>query len=780
MAKVLITNSYDKNNLIKKIRQEKPFAEVKFYSLNELEKIYPYIYTPETLEYICQKENVILDVAKIYLSTICSAPIENLSNEKGIFLTNLKQDLLTKKLLIFNNGLKKYLSNNEIVLENIYPSKKLQKIFANLPNVTYLFAQNQEKTIPKVFVCNNIEEEITFVGEQIIELIHNNININHIYLKNVTDEYIYPLKRIFKLLNIPLLLNQRTTLIELPLVATFLKLYQENEQTAYDYLEEKQKEAKNSEIITIIINLLNKYANLKNKILFITNDLKTLKKPLENKQNCIRELDLKQQTTKDDYVFFLDFNSNIPHSFKDEDYLNDEEKERLGLDTAEDLNKIEKETIKNIITTTPNCFITFKKENRGKECYPSDLLTNFPQENASIKLNSSHNYNQVYLASLLDEYVKYNTTSQTLFVLKNTYSIPYQTYDEQFDSINKENLYAYLKNKLTLSYTALDTFNKCSFSYYLNNILHLKPSEENFNLKIGTLFHKVLERMHEEEFSFDYVYDYEAKKETWTHQEQFFLTKLKDDFRFVIQTILAQEKYSSLKTIKTEVPVEFKIPSKLDVTFKGKIDKLSSTKVDNQTVINITDYKTGDTTVNPAYYPIGLNLQLPTYLYLIKKINNLENIIIGGFYLQKILLPKIKYDPNKNYETQKKELVKLQGYSNPNKEILKLVDNEYQNSSLIYGLKEKKDGNFAHTSRLLDEETTTKMYEIIDANIKNCLTNIENANFLINPKIVDNKDNVSCSYCPFKDICFHTAKDNVYVNSVKNFLRKEVQDGLND
>ena len=80
--------------------------------------------------------------------------------------------------------------------------------------------------------------------------------------------------------------------------------------------------------------------------------------------------------------------------------------------------------------------------------------------------------------------------------------------------------------------------------------------------------------------------------------------------------------------------------------------------MDNQTVINITDYKTGDTTVNPAYYPIGLNLQLPTYLYLIKKINNLENIIIGGFYLQKILLPKIKYDPNKNYETHDHEMDK--------------------------------------------------------------------------------------------------------------------------
>ena len=145
------------------------------------------------------------------------------------------------------------------------------------------------------------------------------------------------------------------------------------------------------------------------------------------------------------------------------------------------------------------------------------------------------------------------------------------------------------------------TFNKCSFEYFLNNILHLDLLEETFNIKIGNLFHKVLERIHEEEFDFDYIYEHEIKEEIWNEKEIFFLEKLKEDFRFVVTTIIEQEKYSSLKEIQTEVPVTIKIPSKLDVTFKGKIDKLSYTKVNNHTVINITDYKTGSTSVIPAY-----------------------------------------------------------------------------------------------------------------------------------------------------------------------------------
>ena len=47
--------------------------------------------------------------------------------------------------------------------------------------------------------------------------------------------------------------------------------------------------------------------------------------------------------------------------------------------------------------------------------------------------------------------------------------------------------------------------------------------------------------------------------------------------------------------------------------------------------------------------------------------------------------------------------------------------------------------------------------------------------------ILDNKKNISCEFCPFKDICFYKDKDKVYINSDKNFLKKEVKkDGVDE
>ena len=225
MPKILITNTLDKNEAIKRVREDNPFEQTKFYTINELQKNYPYTYTTKTLEYICQKENVILDVAKIYLSTICTYPVENLNNEKGRFLTTLKQDLLAKKLLLPNTLLKNFLRKNEIILENIHPTKQIQNLLKEFPNISFCQNKTDEKFTPTIYECENIEEEITLIGEKIITLLHEGIDINHIYLKNVSDEYLNPLKRIFRLLNIPLYLKPRTTLLQIPLVSNFLNLY---------------------------------------------------------------------------------------------------------------------------------------------------------------------------------------------------------------------------------------------------------------------------------------------------------------------------------------------------------------------------------------------------------------------------------------------------------------------------------------------------------------------------------------------------------------------------
>ena len=39
MPKILITNTLDKNEAIKRVREDNPFEQIKFYTINELQKI---------------------------------------------------------------------------------------------------------------------------------------------------------------------------------------------------------------------------------------------------------------------------------------------------------------------------------------------------------------------------------------------------------------------------------------------------------------------------------------------------------------------------------------------------------------------------------------------------------------------------------------------------------------------------------------------------------------------------------------------------------------------
>ena len=65
-------------------------------------------------------------------------------------------------------------------------------------------------------------------------------------------------------------------------------------------------------------------------------------------------------------------------------------------------------------------------------------------------------------------------------------------------------------------------------------------------------------------------------------------------------------------------------------------------------------------------------MQLPIYLYLIN--SRYSNAEIVGFYLQKILPTSINKDSKKTYIDQKKDYLKLQGYSVTKESLLKEFD----------------------------------------------------------------------------------------------------------
>ena len=203
----------------------------------------------------------------------------------------------------------------------------------------------------------------------------------------------------------------------------------------------------------------------------------------------------------------------------------------------------------------------------------------------------------------------------------------------------------------------------------------------------------------------------------------------------------------------------------------GIIDKLMYKKENNKTYLVIVDYKTGNIPVNLNNTIYGIGMQLPVYLYLANNCDEIENAEVIGFYLQKILNNEIVKEKGKNYENQKKNNLKLQGYSINDESLLSKFDFSYKDSEVVKSLKVGNNGFYAY-SKIISKEEIDKLIEITKQNIDNAFDDILNAKFDINPKKIG-KTNVGCEYCKFKDICFMKNEDIVELEEYKNleFLR---------
>ena len=93
--------------------------------------------------------------------------------------------------------------------------------------------------------------------------------------------------------------------------------------------------------------------------------------------------------------------------------------------------------------------------------------------------------------------------------------------------------------------------------------------------------------------------------------------------------------------------------------------------------------------------------------------------ILTGFYLQKFNIV------DKDY--------RLIGYSNSDREILSIIDNNYDNSKIIKGMKTLKDGSFSNYAKVLNNSEMEKIVEITKKRIEEVIDGIKNNKFDINP-----------------------------------------------
>ena len=746
--KIVIVDSNSKKYLLDLLSSK--LINVKIITLDELLKGYLFYYDEKAIYYVCHRFNVCIDVAKRYLDSLYYINDDN-SNEKIHFLYELKQDLMNNNLLIFNHLFVNYLNNKDIVLYNL---KSLPKVYKKIidklslnNSITYLEDEllSSNKTIIK---CPTKEDELSLVACKIAALLKQNKNINNIKIANLNEEYIYSIKRIFKEFNIPLNINKPINVYGSKLVKEFIKSFDINEISGL------AKTSKDEKIYKSIISILNKYywadsyLDVKE---FILEDLKNISIPSKRYNNAIEAIDLKGYIPKkDDYIFLLNFNEgSIPLEYKDEDYLSDKEKEILGESDSKELNELETINTLYKIKAIKNLTITYASSNKKEELYISSLYDEsfMIEEEYKTDYSYSNAFNKSRLIASLDNYNKYGETDEALLSLYNHYKdIGYLSYDHKFKGIENK------PEKIRLSYSSIDNYFKCSFRYYLKNILRIDKEEDTFAIQIGNIFHHILSHLYEDSFDLERLWNLELNllDKELKSSEKYFLKRAKEDLVLLIETLKEQFTYTSLKEVLLEKNITIKIQD--NVTFIGFVDKIMYEKKADKTIAAIIDYKTGNPDLNINNIIYGLDMQLPVYLFLIKNSNLFDNVIIGGFYLQKIL---------NNYSDidEKKKSLKLQGYSNSDVNILKEVDSSFEDSNVIQGLKTSQNGFYAY-SKVLDNKEIDKISDLVKDNIIKASTDILNGKFDINPKEI-NDEIVGCKYCPYKDICFMDNKDVV-------------------
>lgn len=742
-------------------REQTTLYNLKFMTKEEFKNNYYFSYNEKTLFYLMKKYHYNLDVAKVYLKNLYVIDeTKNYSNEKLNFLKNLKIELKQENLLIENPNFKKYLSTKKILTLNYYDLDKYEE---EMLNTKVEIPKCNLNT--KVVECQTIEEEVNYVCLKILALLNKGIDINKIFLANISNDYYYILTKIFKYYNIPINLDTKNSIYSTTVVSNYLKTKELN-------LLDKTKNTINRKLINVLSSLssLDDKTDEYNSLLI--DKLKNTYLPIKKKKDAVNIKDIYNDIFQDDeYIFVLGFNQDVlPKMEKDISYINDDIKEEVSLYKTSYLNKRNKETLIFILSNIKNLYLSYKLSTPFSSFYKSSLISDLnleiitPPEDT---YTNSNIYNKLRLAEKLDLYHLYGEKQLGLEKLYSHYQIPYNTYSNKFTGINNDTYLTNLPYPLKLSYTSLNSYNECSFKYYIKYVLKLDKYEDTFQAFIGSLYHNILSLYLKTSFNFEEEYQKYIQKRQLTLKERLLLIRIKKDLLHLIETLKKQQLITGYDNALYEKKIDISLDKNVSVVFTGIIDKIMYYQKVEDTFFTIVDYKTGtiDTHIEPMKY--GLNMQLPVYLYLIHYSKVFSNPIFTGIYYQNILFQYPTWTDKKDKEEIYKDNLMLQGYSTTDTNILARFDSTYEKSEYIKSMSYTDEKGFGNYAKVMDNDTLYNLVNYTKNHISKKTDLILQSDFSINPKVYAGK-NIACEFCQYKDLCYMRKTDQVYYDKVED------------
>ncbi len=768
------------SKLKKEINQLSNLISYKIMDWQEFLENYFFSYSKQTIYFVMKEKQVGYEIALEYLDSLYYLEDKVYSSQKLNELVALKKQLFQENLLKQNPFFTTYLKNTTVLIYG-YPRIEpfQEKILKTLSHYQIITEPVKEKPLT-VYQFTDIDTEIAFVCEDIRKKLKE-IPIEHIKIIRPSSEYIIPMKRIFRWCHLPIDLEETIMLSDTPIGKKVLAELQKNFNLEEVFSLLQQESCEELDSILAIFNAYHSWYPKDPLILeMIAYELQHTKLKQGKKKDCISFVSL-EELEDDEYGYLLGFNQeNYPKLYQDEDFLSDMMKQELGLFDSNEKNIDSIACFQQNLWKSNHLMLTWKEKTAFDSYHPCFLIDEMKMEtidHPSLTYQISHDFNQIALAKEYDKYEKYGIVSEDLQKLINIYpNLPYRTYHHQFQKIEEPVFLQFLPKPLILSYSSLEEYYHCSFRYYISNILKIKEeNQDDFYQNIGNIFHYVLSQAFQENFDFDTAWNMESQKYEFTFTKLIFLEKLKQELKYDIEMIKKQEFYSKLTNHYFEKRFSIPIPNakNIPVSFTGIVDKICYLEENQQTLAAVVDYKTGTLPSNLNNTIYGIGMQLPIYLYFLKRSNLFPHLEIVGFYLQKVINKEMKRVPGKTFAQLKEQALKLVGYSTDQENLLEKLDCTYQDSQVIAGLKTKKDG-FYKTAKVLTKEEFETLDTLVENHIQTACNHILEGDFPINPKKIG-KDNIGCEFCSYRDICFYQEDDVVELEKHKDldFLRSE-------
>lgn len=725
------------------------FYDVKIVSKEDLYFSLYGFFDEESLIEIFKNHNFSFSYASVFLSLLPYVKFDS-KNIKIHDLFLLRDELIQKEHLVKNEYDALLYKNRNVLIIGYSPEDELLKNIISILNIkpTFIHLSESNKFNFNVERYANIEDEAFATMNKIASFINQGIDVKDILIYCVDSSYFYYLDLFSKSFNFKVQTNEKNSYYSLGISKIFLQKFNEYRDVEKS-LDATLTETNDDEYFEFFKNEISKYyyseLSFEKQLDLFINILKRDNIPNNIYSNWIYIID-KPTFIKGKHVLVLGFNSVFyPQIFKDNDYLNDNEKREIGINDSLNCSKCEHDVLVDFLKSGNYFYVSFCKKSSTNTYYPSPLTVEYNLKIIDASFPNeiySQSYADFYYAKALDNDRLYKEKNNEFFTLSSISHISYLSYHNEY--LSKK---TYFDGRLELSFTSIDKFFNCPFSYYLNYVVGLDDIESSFNMKIGNIAHYIFQNMWQSNFDFFSFFEKAKNKESpYSEKEELLLIGLKDSIKKAVDAIFVHLEHMHKYEIDTEIPLEYTFDK--NTVIKGRIDK--SIIIDKQ-YLTIFDYKTGSKSFDDDKIEKGLSLQLPIYCYLAHHNPQYSTLDIGGIYIHNVL-------SNKTVVEQKDDdlipnYLKLNGKTLNEEVFIQNFDDTVAEgkSSFINSLRRNKDTSLAGDS-LIGNDVFEGYIASAENKIKEANDKIRKYQFYIKP--VFYKNELPCKYCSYRDVCF--------------------------